>query len=227
MDVFCIPLRALHDGANTIDVNFCEKMSQKWRVRTSGAKRTNQKFQNDVCIMARDSGASYATVLAYISLSLVDYTNNRRMNPTSSNCTGVEGNNGVVIMSSTPLIDRRLKKDNSNDRTASSTPATSTSSSPHLQPSTTPHIHFSGFALQLNDTITTVELEDSSNDDNIAASSSSSSCNSVVIASPASQKSLRTHNPIRAIVDPIMAHSVKCGKVRGDGKDQISLAVSR
>jgi hypothetical protein len=43
---------------------------------------------------------------------------------------------------------------------------------------------------------------------------------------PASQKSLRTHNPIRAIVDPIVANSVKCGKERGDGKDQISLAVS-
>jgi hypothetical protein len=42
---------------------------------------------------------------------------------------------------------------------------------------------------------------------------------------PASQKSLRTHNPIRAIVDPIVANSVKCGKERGDGKDQISLAV--
>lgn len=42
---------------------------------------------------------------------------------------------------------------------------------------------------------------------------------------PASLKSLRTHNPIRAIVDPIVANSVKCGKERGDGKDQISLAV--
>ena len=137
----------------------------------------------------------------------------------TSNSTSVED---VVIMSP-PLINSRLKNDNSNDRTASSTPATSTSSSPRLQPSTTPHI-FSGFALQLNDAISTVEREESSND-NIAASSLSS-CNSVVIASPASQKSLRTHNPIRAIVDPIMAHSVKCGKERGDGKDQISLAVS-
>ena len=43
---------------------------------------------------------------------------------------------------------------------------------------------------------------------------------------PASEKSLRTNNPIRAIVDPIVASSVKCGKKRGDGKDQISLAVS-
>ncbi len=145
------------------------------------------------------------------------------MNPTSSNSTSVEGKDGIVIMPSPPLIDRCLKKDSSNDRTASSTPATSTSSSPRLQPSTTPRIQFSGFALQLNDAITTVELEESSND-GIAASPLSS--RSAVIASPASQKSLRTHNPIRAIVDPIMAHSVKCGKERGDGKDQISLAVS-
>ena len=43
---------------------------------------------------------------------------------------------------------------------------------------------------------------------------------------PASKKSLRTHNPIRAIVDPIVASSIKCGEERGDGKDQISLAVS-
>lgn len=43
---------------------------------------------------------------------------------------------------------------------------------------------------------------------------------------PASAKSLRTTNPIRAIVDPIVASSVKSGEERGDGKGQISLAVS-
>lgn len=42
---------------------------------------------------------------------------------------------------------------------------------------------------------------------------------------PPSAKSLRTTNPIREIVDPIVASSVKCGKDRGDGKDQISLAL--
>lgn len=41
---------------------------------------------------------------------------------------------------------------------------------------------------------------------------------------PASQKSLRTTNPIRAIVDPIVASSL--GKERDDGKEHISLAVS-
>lgn len=41
---------------------------------------------------------------------------------------------------------------------------------------------------------------------------------------PASQKSLRTTNPIRAIVDPIVASSL--GEERHDGKSHISLAVS-
>lgn len=41
----------------------------------------------------------------------------------------------------------------------------------------------------------------------------------------ASAKSLRTSNPIRALVDPIVASSIKCGKLRGDYKDQISLAL--
>jgi tyrosine aminotransferase len=42
---------------------------------------------------------------------------------------------------------------------------------------------------------------------------------------PASQKSMRTINPIRAIVDPI-AKNILSGSQRGDGKDHISLAVS-
>ena len=41
---------------------------------------------------------------------------------------------------------------------------------------------------------------------------------------PASKKSLRTKNPIRAIVDPIVSQ-VQSGAERGDGKDTISLAV--
>lgn len=41
---------------------------------------------------------------------------------------------------------------------------------------------------------------------------------------PASAKSLRTTNPIRAIVDPIVAN-IQSGEERGDGKDLISLAV--
>jgi hypothetical protein len=41
----------------------------------------------------------------------------------------------------------------------------------------------------------------------------------------ASKKSLRTTNPIRAIVDPIVANGIPSGEERGDGKDHISLAV--
>jgi hypothetical protein len=41
---------------------------------------------------------------------------------------------------------------------------------------------------------------------------------------PASVKSRRTVNPIRAIVDPIAAN-IQSGEARGDGKDHISLAV--
>ena len=43
---------------------------------------------------------------------------------------------------------------------------------------------------------------------------------------PASAKSVRTINPIRALVDPIVANGIKTGEERGDGKDLISLAVS-
>jgi hypothetical protein len=42
---------------------------------------------------------------------------------------------------------------------------------------------------------------------------------------PASLKSIRTINPIRAIVDPI-AKNIQSGSQRGDGKEHISLAVS-
>jgi hypothetical protein len=41
-----------------------------------------------------------------------------------------------------------------------------------------------------------------------------------------SKKSLRTTNPIRVIVDPIVANGIQSGEERGDGKDPISLAVS-
>lgn len=41
----------------------------------------------------------------------------------------------------------------------------------------------------------------------------------------ASNKAKRTENPIRKIVDPIVAN-IQSGKERGDGKEYISLAVS-
>lgn len=46
------------------------------------------------------------------------------------------------------------------------------------------------------------------------------------VTCPASAKSIRTINPIRALVDPIVANGIKSGEERGDGKDLISLAVS-
>lgn len=118
-----------------------------------------------------------------------------------------------------PFSDKLHKVDNSESTASSesSTPVTSTSSSPSFYASTPPKLQ-SFVPLQLNDAV--AQLADENDVDNIASPSK------VVVAAPASKKSLRTHNPIRAIVDPIMAHSVKCGKERGDGKDQISLAVS-
>jgi hypothetical protein len=41
-----------------------------------------------------------------------------------------------------------------------------------------------------------------------------------------SAKSLRTVNPIRALIDPI-GRTIQSGEARGDGKDPISLAVCR
>lgn len=118
-----------------------------------------------------------------------------------------------------PFSDKLHKVDNSESTASSesSTPVTSTSSSPSFYASTPPKLHQSFVPLQLNDAV--AQLADENDVDNIASPSK------VVVAAPASKKSLRTHNPIRAIVDPIMAHSVKCGKERGDGKDQISLAL--
>lgn len=63
------------------------------------------------------------------------------------------------------------------------------------------------------------DKDDEKKDDNAGMTSSWS-------LRPASQKSMRTQNPIRAIVDPIVKN-IQSGADRGDGKDHISLAVSR
>ena len=101
---------------------------------------------------------------------------------------------------------------NDGDTTTTTTPSTSASSSPSLPPSTPP-----SDVPPLTSTSHSNTTED--------AADANSQEESAWVAPP-SKKSLRTHNPIRAIVDPIMASSIKCGKERGDGKDQISLAVS-
>ena len=169
----------------------------------------------------------YAFILKDNDLNLI-------MNNSDDNKTIITNNDGIVIMSSPPHVSKSLEKDDTpGENTASSTPATSNSSTPYLGPSSPPHEPV-GFTLKLNEAIISSvdnEQQEDSHDAHIAEASSSniysSSWKSADIALPASQKSLRTYNPIRAIVDPIMAHSIKCGKKRGDGKDQISLAVSR
>jgi len=115
-----------------------------------------------------------------------------------------------------PIIDDKMKQQQESNAV---TPSTSASSSPALSSSTPPHdVNVPSCFEQLNGTlsasfppttITTATLQD----------------NEVSWVAPASRKSLRTHNPIRAIVDPIMANSIKSGEERGDGKDQISLAL--
>jgi len=110
-------------------------------------------------------------------------------------------------------IDKmKLQNNQSNDGdTTTTTPSTSASSSPSLPPST-----------PTNDVPPLTNASRSSSTENGFDATSQESA----WVAPPSKKSLRTHNPIRAIVDPIMANSIKCGKERGDGKDQISLAVS-
>ena len=116
---------------------------------------------------------------------------------------------------------------NKKDGATTNTPATSASSSPALS-STTPNedfvneMHFE--ELYVGSSKEEIHIHGYDNDDNNNGANEEKRHSSWV--APASKKSLRTHNPIRAIVDPIMASSIKSGVERGDGKDQISLAVS-
>ena len=115
---------------------------------------------------------------------------------------------------------------NKKDGATTNTPATSASSSPALS-STTPNEDFVNEMCfeELNVSSSKEEIiHDYDDDDNNNGTNEEKRHSSWV--APASKKSLRTHNPIRAIVDPIMASSIKSGVERGDGKDQISLAVS-
>jgi tyrosine aminotransferase len=113
----------------------------------------------------------------------------------------------------------KLRSESESETLATNSITSSTVSSPSLHPLSAPN------GVDVVPGLDDLQLL---NDDSTPASSSRSSSTSpgVIAMAPASRKSLRTHNPIRAIVDPIMAHSIKCGKERGDGKDQISLAVS-
>jgi hypothetical protein len=107
----------------------------------------------------------------------------------------------------------KLRSESESETLATNSITSSTVSSPSLHPLSAPNDH--------EEVVPGLDDLQLLNDDSIISASSA-----VIAMAPASRKSLRTHNPIRAIVDPIMAHSIKCGKERGDGKDQISLAVS-
>ena len=107
----------------------------------------------------------------------------------------------------------KLRSESESETLATTSITSSTVSSPSLHPLSVP--------TDDHDDVPGLDDLQLLNDDSIISASST-----VIAMAPASRKSLRTHNPIRAIVDPIMAHSIKCGKERGDGKDQISLAVS-
>ncbi|KAL9186669.1 hypothetical protein ACHAXT_005907 [Thalassiosira profunda] len=112
-------------------------------------------------------------------------------------------------------LDELRKRDDANP-----TPTTSASSSPSLPPASPPAVDLPPCFAQLHGTA--ASSVSSAPDD-------ASGCKGVkeekAWTAPASRKSLRTHNPIRALVDPIMASSIESGKERGDGKDQISLAL--
>ena len=107
----------------------------------------------------------------------------------------------------------KLRSESESETLATTSITSSTVSSPSLHPLSAPNDH--------EEVVPGLDDLQLLNDDSIISASST-----VIAMAPASRKSLRTHNPIRAIVDPIMSHSIKCGKERGDGKDQISLAVS-
>ena len=96
------------------------------------------------------------------------------------------------------------------------TPATSASSSPSLAPSPHPAVP---------SLVRLVDDSESASGHRVDAGEPEPEEEAWTV--PASSKSRRTHNPIRAVVDPIVASSVKSGRERGDGKDQISLAVSQ
>ena len=131
--------------------------------------------------------------------------------------------------------------------TAAATPATSATSSPSLPPSTPPQndvrFKFEHLNTNIDDdyddcvrpAVTTSTTITVSTQTSIITNNDESSINSLWRV-PASQKSLRTRNPIRAIVDPIMAAaaaatmteapSASSNNNGSSAKDQISLAVS-
>ena len=118
-----------------------------------------------------------------------------------------------------------IKADDESVTTDDVTPLTSASSSP-ASFSTPPTLEDSLVRLdlghRLDDEATTTAMNMVSNAGNGAVIISSND-DGGWRTMPASKKAQRTLNPIRAIMDPIMATAQKS---RDDGKSQISLAVS-
>jgi hypothetical protein len=118
-----------------------------------------------------------------------------------------------------------LKADNDDESatTADVTPLTSASSSPSLGPSfsTPSSLDDSDLGYRLGDEATksTMTMVNSAGNGAVISSDDGGGWKTM----PASKKAQRTCNPIRAIMDPIMATAQTS---REDGKSQISLAVS-
>jgi hypothetical protein len=176
-----------------------------------------------------------------------------------------DDNNIIVVMTADQIMmmeKRRMPSDETDDGGTTSTtvddltPSTTASHSPFLPPSNTPMsspppkmlgggggeggectIRYEGrrHLLDRLGSVPSSYFLHGNDDDEEEASSCSSSSSFRKWRIPASKKSQRTRNPIRAIVDPIMA--AEQSRMRGDGggnadggttveKDQISLAVS-
>ena len=174
----------------------------------------------------------------------------------------IEDEEEMVELVEEALLEMFIKSPSS----TAATPATSATSSPSLPPSTPPpnDIRFIFERLNANidddcndnepggttSTATTITVSTltSSATTNVNAKAAAAAVSNANLVNdkyntnslwniPASKKSLRTRNPIRAIVDPIMAAAASsAAKVAssdtsdnndlGGGKDQISLAVS-
>jgi len=174
-----------------------------------------------------------------------------------------DGNEALVVEEEMVELEGSLleKMFVKSTNSTSATPSTSASSSPSLPPSTPPpddgRFIFEHLSNNISDdlngygqastttTATTITLSPShtSTTANAMTAPSTTTINindeiatSSVWKVPASKKSLRTRNPIRAIVDPIMAAaassatkeelSSSADSCKDDVKEQISLAVS-
>ncbi len=175
----------------------------------------------------------------------------------------IDAEEEMVELVEEALLEMFIKSTSS----TAATPATSATSSPSLPPSTPPpnDIRFIFERLNANidddcndnepggttSTATTITVSTltSSATTNVNAKAAAAAVSNANLVNdeirtdalwniPASKKSLRTRNPIRAIVDPIMAAAAASSAAKvassdtsdnndlGGGKDQISLAVS-